>query len=86
MSAIKKALNLFLTKMPGANFTIEYHEDVVKKDIPLLSQSIKMRVKKMIEEKLAHRPEIFGKPLRYPVHRVSSWLPGCKFDCFKSSW
>ncbi len=46
------------------NFSIQYHLDVVEKDIPLLSQEWRSIVKKSIEEKLTTRPEIFGKPLR----------------------
>lgn len=46
------------------SYEIEYHESVVKKDIPKLGVSIKDRIKKSIEEKLLVAPEKFGKPLR----------------------
>lgn len=45
-------------------FDIVYHESVVKEDIPRLSTTDKVRVKKVIEEKLSSAPEAFGKPLR----------------------
>lgn len=48
----------------GVNFDIVYHPDVVKIDIPKLSNLDKNRIKKAIENKLAISPEIFGKPLR----------------------
>jgi len=43
---------------------LEYEVSVVKTDIPRLSHSAKKQIKKAIEEKLATRPEVFGKPLR----------------------
>lgn len=48
----------------GVNFEIAYHPDVVKIDIPKLSNLDKNRIKKAVENKLAISPEIFGKPLR----------------------
>lgn len=48
----------------GVIFDIVYHPDVVKIDIPRLSNLDKNRIKKAIENKLATSPEIFGKPLR----------------------
>lgn len=45
-------------------FRLEYETAVVKEDIPRLSHSAKLRIKRAIEEKLAARPEVFGKPLR----------------------
>ncbi len=60
------------------NFLIFYHEDVIKKDIPRLSSSVRIIVKKSIEEKLTTYPEHFGKPLRrslkgYRKLRVGDW-------------
>lgn len=46
------------------SFKIIYHELVVKEDIPALSKSMKVRIRKAIEEKLMTFPENFGKPLR----------------------
>ena len=46
------------------SFTIEYHESVVKEDIPRLSSDLKKQVKGAIEKKLTTFPETFGKPLR----------------------
>lgn len=46
------------------SFIIEYHEEVVKEDIPNLPKKIKLRIKQAIENKLTTSPEVFGKPLR----------------------
>jgi len=46
------------------NFIIQYHELVIKEDIPKIPNSIKIQLKKAIEHKLMTNPEIFGKPLR----------------------
>lgn len=46
------------------NFQIQYHEFVIKEDIPRLPKSIKERVKSAIETKLTSHPEHFGRPLR----------------------
>lgn len=45
-------------------YLIEYHEFVVKDDIPRLGKKEKDQVRKSIESKLRSAPEIFGKPLR----------------------
>ena len=45
-------------------FAIQYHEAVVKEDIPKLPKINRERIKKAIEEKLTNYPEQFGKPLR----------------------
>jgi mRNA interferase RelE/StbE len=45
-------------------FVIEYHIDVVKKDIPKLSKREKEQIKLAIEDKLTENPYIFGIPLR----------------------
>jgi len=45
-------------------FAIEYHESVVKVDIPKLSLDQRNRIKSAIEGKLVTAPDIFGKPLR----------------------
>lgn len=46
------------------SITIEYHENVVKIDIPKLDETTKKRIKQAIEDKLIHNPHIYGKPLR----------------------
>jgi len=51
----------------GVNFSIRYHEAVIKKDIPLLSSEWKKKIKQVIEDKLTTHPEIFGKPLRHSL-------------------
>lgn len=45
-------------------YLIEYHELVVKEDVPKLGKKERDRVRKSIESKLRSAPEIFGKPLR----------------------
>lgn len=41
-----------------------YHPKVLSNDIPALSKSVRLRIKKAIEKKLLTHPETFGKPLR----------------------
>jgi mRNA interferase RelE/StbE len=45
-------------------FEITYHEDVVRKDIPKLSNDWHEKIKKAIETKLTTQPDFYGKPLR----------------------
>ena len=46
------------------SFLVQYHELVVREDIPKLSNEWKDRIRTFIEEKLTTHPEVFGKPLR----------------------
>jgi mRNA interferase RelE/StbE len=46
------------------SFDIQYHESVVKEDIPKTSTADRERIKRAIEDKLAQHPEQFGRPLR----------------------
>ena len=46
-------------------YTVEYIEAVVKQHIPSLPKTVKVLIKKAIEERLATDPVAFGKPLRY---------------------
>jgi len=45
-------------------FTISYHKEVVKKDIPALPAAIKARIKSAIETKLTTYPEQYAFPLK----------------------
>jgi mRNA interferase RelE/StbE len=45
-------------------FTVSYHKEVVKKDIPALPQAIKVRIRRAIETKLTMHPEQYALPLR----------------------
>lgn len=45
-------------------FSIEYHELVVREDIPKISREWRAKIKHAIENKLVTSPEKFGKPLR----------------------
>ncbi len=45
-------------------YTLAYHELVVEKDISHLSQDVRTRIRRAIEEKLATEPTLFGQPLR----------------------
>lgn len=55
--------------MPGNNFIyqIDYLEEVVRHDIPNLPKTIKLIIKRAIEERLAADPISFGKPLRFSL-------------------
>ena len=55
---------------------IEYHELVVKNDIPKISSKERERIKEGIEGKLAIRPEMFGKPLRNSLKNYRSLRVG----------
>lgn len=48
------------------SFSIVYHTDVVRSDIPKLDPSTRLRIKKAIETKLLTYPDMFGIPLRHP--------------------
>ncbi len=48
-------------------YSIVYHEDVVKRDIPKLSGGARPIIQRAIEEKLGLDPISFGKPLRYTL-------------------
>ncbi|MCD6571337.1 MAG: type II toxin-antitoxin system RelE/ParE family toxin [Deltaproteobacteria bacterium] len=46
------------------SFTLRYHADVKKVDLPRIDAKIKARLKKAIEERLTSRPQVYGKPLQ----------------------
>ena len=46
------------------SYKLIYHSAVLKEDLPKISSEIKLRIKAVIETKLLHEPEIYGKPLR----------------------
>jgi mRNA interferase RelE/StbE len=43
---------------------IRYHPKVLSQDIPSLSNVVRVRIKKAIENKLLTHPQTFGEPLR----------------------
>ena len=43
---------------------IFYHPKVLTEDIPSLSKTVRLRIKKAIENKLLTYPQTFGEPLR----------------------
>ena len=45
-------------------YTIRYHHLVKSEDIPKLDNTVKTRIKKVIETKLIAAPEEYGEPLR----------------------
>jgi mRNA interferase RelE/StbE len=45
-------------------FSISYHKEAVKKDIPALPAAMKVRIKSAIETKLTMFPEKYALPLR----------------------
>lgn len=54
-----------MIKLGNKSFAIEYIDTVVKKDIPKLPKTIKLRIKNAIETRLTIDPIGLGKPLRY---------------------
>lgn len=46
------------------SYILQYHEKILKDDIPKLPRRTKDRLKNTIETKLAANPETFGLPLR----------------------
>ena len=52
-------------------FKIEYLKSVWLDDLPKISKTDRSKIKQAIEERLAHDPIFFGKPLRYS-------LKGCR--------
>lgn len=45
-------------------FTLQYHDAVIRDDIPRLAKTWRARVQSAIEEKLTTHPDVYGKPLR----------------------
>ena len=45
-------------------FSIIYHPDVKKQDIPKLNADVRDRIKKAIETRLMTAPQEYGEPLR----------------------
>jgi mRNA interferase RelE/StbE len=45
-------------------YTLIYHPDVKKKDLPFIPVNIRARIKKAIEDRLLNDPVKFGLPLR----------------------
>ena len=46
------------------SFDLRYHPDVRDVDIPRLNETLRKRIKKAIEERLALSPHQYGEPLR----------------------
>ncbi len=46
------------------NFEVVYHELVINDDIPKLSASWRIKIRRAIESRLRTQPEFYGKPLR----------------------
>ena len=45
-------------------YTLSYHPDVKKVDLPKIDRKTKLRIKKAIEERLPLQPTIYAKPLQ----------------------
>ncbi len=45
-------------------FSVVYHPDVKRKDIPKLNNDIRQRIKRAIESRLMIAPQEYGDPLR----------------------
>ena len=57
-------------------FQILYHPAVAGTDLPGLNADIKKRLKSAIENRLAHAPQDYGKPLRGVLQRLWSLRVG----------
>ena len=44
-------------------YNLIYHADVQKVDLPRIDEKNKSMIKRAIEERLATKPEVYGKPL-----------------------
>ena len=63
--------------MPGSKpYTLEYLEVVVREDIPRLPKTVKLRIKRAVEERLTTNPMGFGRPLRYSLKGYRSLRVG----------
>ena len=49
---------------PSMSFNLIYHADVKRVDLPKINMKDRSMIKRAIEERLATRPEVFGKPLQ----------------------
>ena len=70
-------------------YQICYQEEVLNKHIPNLPTSVKILIKRAIEEQLMVDPIGFGKPLRYSLKghkrlRVSDWRVVYSIDSSKN--
>ncbi len=59
-------------------YRILYHPRVAAEDIPTLPDTVKLRVRRAIEGRLATHPDLYGKPLRRGLHgfrklRIGDW-------------
>ena len=57
-------------------FTVIYHSDVVKNDIPRLPKTMKNRIRTAIENRLVTEPASYGKPLRHSLQSLWSLRVG----------
>lgn len=56
-----------MTKHGNEPYHIEYLDSVVDEDIPRLPKTMRVLIKRAIEERLTVDPLGFGKPLRYSL-------------------
>ncbi len=52
----------------GDTFEIVYDSRVIKEDLVRLDRRTLVQIKNAIESKLISSPELYGKPLRGPLH------------------
>ncbi|MEA3641659.1 MAG: type II toxin-antitoxin system RelE/ParE family toxin [Lamprobacter sp.] len=45
-------------------FSVLYHPDVKKRDLPEINENLRQRLKAAIEKRLMQSPEAYGEPLR----------------------
>lgn len=53
-------------------FTILYHPDVLKEDLPGINKNLRLLIKAAIENRLIVSPQDYGKPLRGELHSLWS--------------
>jgi len=69
-------------------YTLRYYEQVIKKDIPSLPKTMRIRIQKALEQRLTLDPVGFGKPLQHSLKgyrrlRVGDYRVVYKIDPIK---
>ncbi len=66
-------------------YKLKYHRDVKKSDLPKIDGKNKSMIKEAIENRLATRPETYGKPLRSSLKGYWKFRVGDYCVIFKAS-
>lgn len=67
-------------------YRILYHQEVIRDDIPALPDTMLVRIKQAIEDRLCTYPDRYGKPLRKGLSgfrklRIGDWRIVYEVDC-----